>query len=223
MKYKIPHITYACALLISIFITLCTLWIPEGACNTIVASIGAGGIASVCVAWLLDLRITKIRAIENQRRIDEVMGQFIWIYRRLMWDVANECYGFTEKEETHSFRDWLSFLYEIAPLCPKEGQASIKTRCMRISGDITALQRQAEIFQSQSATFIFADFPDIEQSLSDFKVLWTHCWGTLKILESENYKAFCDTTYILYTDFVNAFPQYRDRFPDEYSAHSFKP
>ncbi len=99
----------------------------------------------------------------------------------------------------------------------------MKTRCTRISGSIIALQRQIEIFQSQSATLVFSDFPQVEKSLQEFSLIWTHCWGTLKTLERENYSAFCDTTYILFTDFLNAFPTYRDCFPVEYSPNSFEP
>lgn len=223
MKYNTPHKTYVVLLLFSLILTGCTFLLRDNSWNTIVASVGAGGVASVCVAWLLDIRNTKIKAIENKRKTEEIMNQFVRIYRRMFWAAANECYGFSEKEECHSFQDWLSFLCLVSPSCPSEGQASIKKRCTRISGCIVSLQRQIEIFQSQSATLIFEEFPKIEQALPFFEMLWTHCWGTLKQLEAENYTAFCDTTYILYTDFINAFPQYQDRFPTEYSAYSFKP
>ena len=99
----------------------------------------------------------------------------------------------------------------------------MKLRCSRVSGSIVSLQRQVEIFQSQSATLIFEEFPSIEKSLHALEILRIHCWGTLKLLESENYKAFCDTTYILYNDFVESFPQFRDLFPAEYSIRTLKP
>lgn len=99
----------------------------------------------------------------------------------------------------------------------------MKVRCTHISGSIVSLQRQIETFQSQSAVLVFEDFPEIEKSLSALEVLWIHCWGTLKQLEIGNYEAFCDTAYILYTDFIDAFPQYKERFPMEYSINSFKP
>lgn len=110
MNYKTPHITYVILLITSLVITGCTFFIQNNLWNTIVVSIGAGGIASVCVAWLLDVRNTKIRTIENKRRVNEVMNQFVRIYRRMLWTVANECYGFTEKDECHTFQAWLSLL-----------------------------------------------------------------------------------------------------------------
>ena len=73
MKYKIPHSLYIILLLISIAITALTFFIKDLAWSTVVASVGAGGIASVGVAWLLDYRKTKIQAIENKARHEELM------------------------------------------------------------------------------------------------------------------------------------------------------
>ena len=53
---------------------------------------------------------------------------------------------------------------------------------------------------------IYQDFPELEQTLQFFELLWVHCWGTIKQFETENYKVFIDTTYILYLDFINEFP-----------------
>ena len=219
MKYKIPHSLYIILLLISIAITALTFFIEDISWSTVVASVGAGGIASVGVAWLLDYRKTKIQAIENKARHEELMRQFIRIYHRLMSRVASECYGLRDKDEKHSFQFWIQLISSNADYFPKEGQHSIKRRCTFISSTIESLQRQIEIFQSQSATLIYQDFPDLEQTLQFFELLWVHCWGTLKQLEMENYKVFIDTTYILYDDFINEFPQYKDDLPDEYSIN----
>lgn len=220
MNYTTPHKTYILLLFSFLFITVCTFFVRNSSWNTIVASIGAGGIASVCVAWLLDIRNTKIRAIDNKEKAEVLMQQFIQIYRRLLWVTANECYGHYVKTESRSFQEWLSLLSTIEPLCPKEGQMSMKTRCMHISANIEVLQRQIDIFRAQSATLVFSEFPDFEQTMQTLDTIWIHCWGTMKQLEMENYKAFCETTYIIFTDFINAFPQYKDYFPIKYSIHS---
>ena len=219
MKYKIPHLLYVALLLISIAITALTFFIKDPAWSTIVASVGAGGIASVGVAWLLDYRKTKIQAIENKARHEELMRQFIRIYRRLMSNVASECYGLCDKDEKHSFQFWIQLLSSNVNSFPQEGQYSIKNRCTYILSSVESLKRQIEIFQSQSATLIYQDFPDLEQSLQFFELLQFHCWGTIKQLEIGNYKVFIDTTYILYLDFINEFPQYKDDLPDEYSIN----
>lgn len=219
MKYKIPHLLYVLLLLISIAITALTFFIKDLAWSTVVASVGAGGIASVGVAWLLDYRKTKIQAIENKARHEELMRQFIRIYRRLMSRVASECYGLYGKDERHSFQFWIELLSSKVNSFPKEGQHSIKRRCEFILSSVESLQKQIEIFQSQSATLIYQDFPDLEQTLRFFEILWVHCWGTIKQFETENYKVFIDTTYILYLDFINEFPQYKNDLPDEYSIN----
>ena len=219
MKYKIPHLLYVLLLLISIAITALTFFIKDLAWSTVVASVGAGGIASVGVAWLLDYRKTKIQAIENKARHEELMRQFIRIYRRLMSNVASECYGLCDKDEKHSFQFWIQLLSSKVDFLPKEGQHSIENRCTCILSSVESLKRQIEIFQSQSATLIYQNFPDLEQSLQFFELLQFHCWGTIKQFETENYKVFIDTTYILYLDFINEFPQYKDDLPVEYSIN----
>ena len=219
MKYKIPHLLYVLLLLISIVITALTFFIENPSWSTVVASVGAGGIASVVVAWLLDYRKTKIQAIENKARHEELMRQFIRIYRRLMSRVAGECYGLCDKDEKHSFQFWIQLLSSKVGSLPKEGQHSTKIRCAHILSSVESLQRQIEIFQSQSATLIYQDFPDLEPSLQFFELLQFHCWGTIKQFEMENYKVFIDTTYILYDDFINEFPQYKDDLFDKYSIN----
>lgn len=210
---------YFILLIASVSITALTFVIKDTSWSAVIASVGAGGIASVVVAWLLDYRKTKTQAIENKARHEELMSQFIRIYRRLMSRVASECYGICDKDEQHDFQFWIQLLSSKVASLPKEGQHSIERRCSFISGSVESLQRQIEIFQSQSATLIYQDFPELEQTLQFFEILWIHCWGTLKQFETENYKAFVDTTYILYTDFINEFPQYKDDLPDEYSIN----
>lgn len=223
MSNKIPNKSYIILLSISVVITFCSFFVQESRWNTIVASIGASGIASVCVAWLIDARATKIRVIDNKAKADELMNQFVRIYRRLLWVTANECYGYFCRDECRSFQSWLSLLCSLESVSSKEGQKSMRTRCLRVSANLENLQRQIEIFRSQNATLIFAEFPNYEQALEALDTIWIHCWGTLKCLETENYKAFCETTYIIFTDFINAFPQYKNHFPVEYSVQTFAP
>lgn len=223
MKSSIPHKTYIALLVASMIITSATLFITDNSWATIVASIGAGGIASVCVAWLLDIRNAKTQMAENQRRNNEVMNQIVSIYRNMMWRAANVCTGYCKRDENHSFKNWLAILNSVADICPKEGQMSIMRRCKEISACVIELQRQVELLQSQNITLIYADYPDIEKMMGNLRILWTHCWGTLNTLEREDYKSFLDTTYILYTDFIQFFPKYKDSFPIEYSVNSFTP
>ncbi len=119
MKYNPPHRTYILMLVISLAVTSCTFLIHNDSWKTIVASIGAGGIASVGVAWMLDIRSSKIRAIEDNRKNEIIMNQFVGIYRRLMWVTANECYGFYEENENRSFQSWLSLLSTMPPQVSK--------------------------------------------------------------------------------------------------------
>lgn len=216
---KTPHLYYAFLLLISIAVTACSFFVCSDVWNTIIVSIGSGGIASVCVAWLIDIRNTRVQNIANRQKYDTIMAQFVIIFRRLMGNAANECYGFSQKNEEHSFQEWLTLLSSIKPT-GNNPQQSLATRCYRISGSITALQNQIDYFRNQSATLVFEGFPNISDTLQFFDVMWAHCWGTLKTLETSNYNAFCETTFILYKEFIDFFPQYKDQFPDCYSVSS---
>jgi len=77
MSNKIPNKSYIILLSISVVITFCSFFVQESRWNTIVASIGASGIASVCVAWLIDARATKIRVIDNKAKADELTSRFL--------------------------------------------------------------------------------------------------------------------------------------------------
>lgn len=222
MKYKTPHKTYILLLVLSILITGIPFLVEDNPWSTIISSIGTGGIASVCVAWLLDDRNTRNRNNENKKRIEIILTQIVQAYLRLMWVTANECFGLCSKDEFHSFQGWLIILISNISNCPEKGQASIISRCNGIAGSIISLQRQIEIIQSQSMTLIFEDFPDVEKSLQKLGIIWIHCWGTIKQLETDNYKGFCETTNILLTDFINAFPQYQENFPEEYNITSLE-
>ncbi len=223
MNYKVPYKTYVLLLTISLVITCSTFFFENGSTiNAIFASLGAGGIASVCVAWLLDMRNTKNQTIENNRRVDQIFNQFIRVYKRLLWDTANECYIKAENDEGYAFKEWLSILISRKDNYPVEGQESMKNRCLRISTNVELIQRQIEVFRSQSPSLIFLDFPDLEQTLEYFDRLWMYCWGNIKALEQEEYKVFVDTIYIIFSDFVKHFPQYKECFPEKYTVSSLK-
>lgn len=53
---KTPHLYYAFLLLISIAVTACSFFVCSDVWNTIIVSIGSGGIASVCANAVLQLR-----------------------------------------------------------------------------------------------------------------------------------------------------------------------
>lgn len=98
----------------------------------------------------------------------------------------------------------------------------MQRRCERVSGNIVALQKYIENFQIQSATLILNDFPGIKDILAFFEVQHIHARGTLEQLESGNYMHFCGTTYVLYKEFLEKFPQYQTEFSERYSASILK-
>ena len=212
---------YLILFVLSCAIVFGSFWISNESWNTIVASIGCGGIASVFVAWLIDWQNHRNKKAENNKKFEMILHQYVNLYRRLIWTALNECYGLYQKGEKHNLKEWLSILSDETKYSPSQ-KASIKRRCERLSGNLYAIQKYIEEFQGQSATLILNDFPKIEEILLFFEVQHIHAWGSLKQLEDGNYKAFCDTTYILYNEFLEKFPQYKSEFPELYDSSLLK-
>ena len=216
------HGLYFCLLVLSIVIVLLSFCSPSP-WDTIIMSIGCGGVASVMVAWLIDWQNHRNIKEENKKKFDIILRQYVKIYRRLVWSTINECYGLYQDHEERSLEEWLAILSDEKRYVNMETKHStMQRRCERLSGNLIALQKYIENFQVQSANLILNDFPDIENILTFFEIQHAHAWGSLKQLEDENYKNFCDTTFIIYKEFKEQFPQYHSEFPDKYSASILK-
>lgn len=217
MKISI-HRFYLILLVLSIVIVLLSFCCPSF-WDDIIMSIGCGGVASVMVAWLIDWQNHRNIKEENKKKLDIILCQYVKIYRRLVWSTINECYGLYQDDEARSLREWLAILSdEKRYVNVSTKHSTMQRRCERLSGNLIALQKYIENFQVQSANLILNDFPDIENLLTFFEVQHVHAWGTLKQLEDENYKNFCDTTFIIYKEFMEKFPQYHTEFMEKYSA-----
>lgn len=220
---KSVHFLYLTLLAMSVAVVLLSLHISSMSWNAIIMSVGCGGTASVMVAWLIDVQNHRNIRAENEKRFEAILRQYVKLYRRLVWTIINECYGLYKDSEERSLEEWLMLLsnekaYPNAPAC----YSTMQRRCERVSGNIVALQKYIENFQIQSATLILNDFPGIEDILAFFEVQHIHAWGTLEQLESGNYMHFCGTTYVLYKEFLEKFPQYQTEFSERYSATILK-
>ena len=220
---KSMHRLYLGLLVLSIIIVLLSLYIPLTSWNAIVMSVGCGGIASVMVAWLIDLQNHRNSKVENEKKFEIILRQYAKLYRRLVWTTINECYGLYRDNEKRSLQEWLSILSDEKRYVKiPQRYSTMHRRCERLSGNLVALQKYIDNFQAQSATLILNGFPGIEDILAFFELQHLHAWGSLKQLEDGNYKVFCDTTYILYKEFLDKFPQYRTEFPERCNASILK-
>lgn len=218
---KSMHLLYFFLLVLSVITVLLSFCIPIASWNAVIMSIGCGGIASVIVAWLIDLQNCRNRKAENQIKYEIILRQYVKLYRRLMQTAAYECYGLYSEDRMRSLQEWLDILSDES----RYNSVSHKTmqwRCKRLSGSLIALQRYIENFQIQSATLILNDFPEIESVLAFFELQHIHAWGSLKQFEGGYYKVFCETIYVLYKEFVERFPQYQDELPKKYSNADLK-
>lgn len=214
------HYVYFILLVVSCAVVSTSFWISETSWNAIVMSIGCGGIASVLVAWLIDWRTCCYRNAENKKKFEIILRQYAKIYRRLVWIAVNECHGLYHDNEKRSLEEWLTILSDKKRYVDiPTKQSSMQRRCERLSGNVIAIQKFIEDFQAQSANFILNDLPDIQNILTFFEIQHVHAWGTLKQLEDGNYKVFSETTYILYKEFLEQFPQYKSEFPEKYNRN----
>ncbi len=214
---KSMTVLYLILFALSCIIVLCSFLISNESWNTIMVSIGCGGIASVFVAWLIDWQNYRNRKIENEKKFEMILQRYVNIYRRLVWTTINECHGLYQKDERHNLREWLSILSDETRYSQFQ-KVSMERRCERLSANLYVIRKYIEEFQGQSATLILNDYPRIEEILSFFETQQVHIWGSLKQLEDGNYTIFCDTVYILYNEFLEKFPEYKSEFSEQYDS-----
>lgn len=187
--------------------------------STAFLSIGCGGIASVAIAWLIDIRNNRQTKQENACRYSLIMKEYLRLYKQLFFAAVNECHGLYRDNENRSFKEWLALLCDERNYCPQSGP-TMGQRCERLSGTVHAIHNFIKGFRSQSAVLIINGYPNIETILDFFDTQNVHCWGTLRQLSIGNYKAFCETTYILYAEFIEMFPAYSEEFPAAYNIET---
>ena len=184
-------------------------------------SVGCGGVASVIIAWLIDFQNSRNIKIENADRFEMILKQYVKLYQRLLWTTINECHGLYRDNQERNLEEWLSILSDESRYTSKTNP-SMQRRCERLSANLYEMQKYIENFQVQSATLILNGFPETENLLSFFELQHVHIWSTLSLLEHEHYKAFCETTYILYKEFLDKFPQYQTKFPKQFTSSLLK-
>lgn len=218
---KTNHTIYISLLVGAILVTACSAWFSSTSIwFTIVVSIGCGGVSSVLTAWVIDWRNYHASQKENSIKYKRILRRYVSLYLRLLWNTSNESYGLTDTSVERSFKEWLDLVGNEKNYQYVDSHGTIKRRCERIAGCVQQLNDFLVEFSSQSATLIMSDFPKIEKILDFFEVQQTHCWGTLKQLEIGEYKFFCETTFILFREFLDFFPEYKPLFPEKYSRYT---
>ena len=187
--------------------------------SNVFLSIGCGGIASVVIAWLIDIRNYRQTKKENECRFSLIMKEYVNLYKRLLFVAVNECHGLYRDKEPRSLEEWLSLLCDETKysLMSKPIMAQ---RCERLSGTVYAIQNCIDRFRSQGSVLILSGYPNIENILDFFETQQIHCWGTLNLLSTNNYKDFCRATCILYSEFIKLFPEYVKEFPSKYNMET---
>lgn len=200
----------------SIGITVSWMFVSNEVLQSILISIGCGGIASIGIAWLLSIRDYYRIKKENAYRFSLVMKGYLRLLKQLLFVAANECHGLYNDQDERSFKEWLELLCDKEKYSSK-GFMTMGKRCKRLSGTIFQIQEYIEHFEGQSAVLILSGYPDIDKILNFFSRQRIYCWGTLRLVENNLYEDFCKTTYIIYREFLDDFPKYKKEFPDKYN------
>ena len=115
--YRIDHKLYFLLLCVSLLITFIAAFIPVNCIwFTIFTGIGCGGIASVCIAWLIEIENCKKRNLMNQELIDKVFDFFDMSVLNEMSSIIAECHSRNEQIDLEKGYT----LSEIADLIDKE-------------------------------------------------------------------------------------------------------
>ena len=67
--------------------------------STVLLSIGCGGIASVIIAWLVDIRNYRLTRKENEYKFSLIMEECVHLYKDLLFVAVNECHGLYHDKE----------------------------------------------------------------------------------------------------------------------------
>lgn len=213
---KPAHCTYIVLLICSIVFTVLSYYF-DSFLSTVFLSVGCGGVASVIIAWIIDDRNYRKTKKENEYKFSLISDEYLKLYQRLLFVVANECHGLYNDKMERSFEEWLCILCD-EKRYSEHTSPSMEIRCERVSGTINTIQEFIERFRTQSAVLIMNGYPNIDNLLSFFAIQHSHCWGVMEQLKMKDYTSFCKTTYVLYKEFIEQFPSSKDAFPEKYNV-----
>ena len=224
---KPAHIVYLLIILASVGISGLSTCITSTFWNTVMLSIGCGGFSSALVAYFIDIRNSSVIKKDNEAKYKLIKKQYERLFRRLIFEAANECHGMCDETEIHTFEEWIYMLRDYA--CTSKNKVAVIKKCKHLSGILSQIKHESEQFQMQATTLILNNYPDIDKALKFFESQRIHAWGTLQQLNDGNYEAFCETTVILYNEFVKYFKICTTNgnkgveivFPDKYNTQTF--
>lgn len=203
-------------LISAVVLTVFSTFLESAIFSTILLSIGCGGIASVCIAWLTDIRNYYQTQKENQCKFELIKEEYIQLYKELLYWAVSECHGLYHDQEKRSFDEWLSILSD-ENRYRYQTVDTIQRRCESLGRKISEIQSFIDRFNAQSAVLILSGFPNIQKIKRFFYIQHLHCRGTLNLLEGSYYKDFCLTAYVLYKEFIQNFPEFKNEFPEKYN------
>ncbi len=89
--YKTNHVFYICVLALSILVTFSSLCVSVEELRSVLSGIGCGGVASIIIAWIIDVMNCKNRKVLNDNVLNQIFQQFDLSVQYEMRTVIEEC------------------------------------------------------------------------------------------------------------------------------------
>lgn len=115
-SFKTNYILYVCLLLLFLAISLISLLISmDSPWFTLVTSFGCGGLASVLVAWLVDIAICKINNNKAKLYQKEIFSELISSFETGIQPFIFECELLDEscKQQSKTWKEWLEISHSL--------------------------------------------------------------------------------------------------------------
>lgn len=115
-SFKTNYILYVCLLLLFLAISLISLLISmDSPWFTLVTSFGCGGLASVLVAWLVDMAICKINNNKAKLYQKEIFSELISSFETGIQPFIFECELLDErcKQQSKTWNEWIEVSHSL--------------------------------------------------------------------------------------------------------------
>ena len=153
---KPRHLFYGLLLIAFIAITGSTFFISEdSACATalisVVAGIGGGGVASIIVAWLIDILTCRSERIKASRMGEMVFFELHYLLRNVIEDFpAAFCDYVPKDDKKRTWKEWLEFVIQDGQIIVnKNWRISLLDSVVKAQVEISNIQKQSLLIVAQ--------------------------------------------------------------------------
>lgn len=218
-----PNIVlYLLLLVAAIIVILLSLAIPtECPWFTIVTGIGCGMLASVIVAWLIDIVNCKKQADDVKRKQDLIFNEYKSSIERLRLRIAHTAKLRAKDDGEHTLCEWLKILLDINLYSNNENPESSRASTYQmIVNQLDMLLPSLESLKKQYPLLVEADVVNDSKFYACIDVQISACEEAKKFCESPKARIDCeyinDAVCLLVEEYIKYFKP--ENMHDQYSS-----